>query len=164
MTTLYSESSSTASDAWSRTPPVTCLDESAGRTSKPATSTLTFGLEERISLASSVKPGATRISVNMLEISAARFPSTSPLRATIISERGLWVRSERLAVSIGDRSAERGAAGVGVLDDNGGLSFEVAQVGEKGAGGVEVVEVVEGDLSPLQLLHTTQQMLRTTSA
>jgi hypothetical protein len=43
-----------------------------------------------------------------------------------------------------------------VLDDDGGLGPEVAQVGEKGAGGVEVVEIVEGDLRPLQLLHTTQ--------
>src|SRR5215210_2026355 len=48
-----------------------------------------------------------------------------------------------------------------MLDDDCGLSSEVGQVGEKGAGGVEVIEVVEGDLTPLQLLYATQQMLCT---
>ena len=43
-----------------------------------------------------------------------------------------------------------------MLDDDGGLSSEVGQVGEKDAGGVEVVEVVEGDLASLQLLHATK--------
>ena len=123
-----------------------------------------FGLEERISLASSVKSGATRISVKTLEISAASSPSTSPLERHDAPERGVRVGGEGLAVSVRERFPDRRAAGVGVLDDDGGMGSEVGQVGEEGAGGVQVVEVVEGDLPPLQLLHAAEQMLCPTSA
>src|SRR5215208_8048189 len=71
-------------------------------------------------------------------------------------ERRLWVRGQRLAVRVHQGVSDRGATGVGVLDDNGGRGSEIAQVGEEGAGGVEVVDVVEGDLSSLQFFHTTQ--------
>ena len=48
-----------------------------------------------------------------------------------------------------------------MLHDDGGVDVEDGQVGQKRAGGVKIVEVVEGDLTPLQLLHTTEQMFST---
>ena len=94
VTTLYSESSSTASVVLEQDPARYVLGrESRDETSGPATSTLMFGLEERISLASSVKPGATSISVNTLEISARELPIYLAAEGHDAPERGLRVRS-----------------------------------------------------------------------
>src|SRR5829696_1689932 len=71
-------------------------------------------------------------------------------------ERRLRVRGQRLAVGVRQSVSNGGAAGVGVLDDDDGLGSQVGKVREKGAGGVEIVEVVEGDLPPLQFFYTTQ--------
>src|SRR5919112_357364 len=83
VTSSYPESSSTRSDSWSRSPPVTCLAESSGRARAPAFKRIMFGFAEKTSRASASKAGAIRTSVKTLEISAASSPSTGSLSATM---------------------------------------------------------------------------------
>src|ERR671916_208934 len=85
---------------------------------------------------------------------APSLTSTMALLFTVRATRQAKRRSDVCsgAGRLGHGGANRGAARVGVLDDHGGPGFEARQVRQQRPGGVEIVEVVEGDLPPLQLL------------
>src|SRR5215208_5486001 len=92
-----------------------------------------------------------------------KLPVYDPAKRHDAAEGGGRVGGEGLSIRLAQIPSDRSSTRVGVFDNNRRRPTPFGEIGEGRPRGVYVVEVVEGELPSLQLLHPGEQMLLSAS-